>query len=307
MDETGDNTHGKKDGRRGGERFVVGKGQGARNVVGTNDCHFTVVPTSNLDGRLVMLTVIFPGKKLKDSWCIGIDVFANFNDDEKFYADNFGPGKRYPGLELLDENGNKLPTCFGASPNACMTGEILTKMFERMDKLGITKRGTDENGNPIVPCIIIDGHPSLMNADFLTYINEEPTRYVVVVGCLYGTGMWQLHDDKAQNGNFKTMLRLAKKKMYDKKRLAGLPIKIRPDEIVIVVKDAVENSFMNVENTLSALSRRGIYPFNRNILMDPQILATAPEDVRQERTEVLRRRGITHNDESTFTVITIFC
>ena len=306
MDETGDNTHGKKDGRRGGERFVVGKGQGARNVVGTNDCHFTVVPTSNLDGRLVMLTVIFPGKKLKDSWCIGIDVFANFNDDEKFYADNFGPGKRYPGLELLDENGNKLPTCFGASPNACMTGEILTKMFERMDKLGITKRGTDENGNPIVPCIIIDGHPSRMNADFLTYINEEPTRYVAVVGCPYGTGMWQLHDDKAQNGNFKTMLRLAKKKMYDKKRLAGLPIKIRPDEIVIVVKDAVENSFMNVENTLSALSRRGIYPFNRNILMDPQILATAPEDVRLARTELLRKRGVTH-DESTFTVVTIFC
>ena len=99
MDETGDNTHGKKDGRRGGERFVVRKGQGASYIVGTNNCHFTVVPTSTLEGRLVMLTVIFPGKKLNDSWVIGIDVFAAFNDDEKFYADNFGPGKRYPGLE----------------------------------------------------------------------------------------------------------------------------------------------------------------------------------------------------------------
>ena len=307
MDETGDNTHGKKDGRRGGERFVVGKGQGASNIVGTNNCHFTVVPTSTLEGRLVMLTVIFPGKKLNDSWVIGIDVFAAFNDDEKFYADNFGPGKCYPGLELLDENGDKLPICFGASDSACMSGEILHKMFEMMDKLGITKRGTDENGKPFCPCMIIDGHPSRMNADFLTYINEETPRHVVVVGCPYGTSKWQLHDDKAQNGTFKTMLRIAKKNMYEKKRLAGLPIKIRNDEIVLVVKEAVEKSFMNVKNTLSALSRRGMYPFNRNILMDPQILATAPEDVRQERTEVLRRRGITHNDESTFTVITIFC
>jgi hypothetical protein len=306
MDETGDNTHGKKDGRRGGERFVVGRGQGARNVVGTNDCHFTVVPTSNLDGRLVMLTVIFPGKKLKDSWCIGIDVFADFNDNEEFYAENFGPGKRYPGLELLDEDGNKIPICFGASESACMTGEILTKMFEMMDKLGISKRGTDKDGNPIVPCMIIDGHPSRMNPDLLTYLNEELTRWKVVVGCPYGTGKWQLHDDKAQNGNFKTMLRLAKKKMYEKKRLAGLPIMIRNDEIVIVVREAVALSFMNVKNTLSALSRRGIYPFNRNPLMDPQILATAPEEVRQERTEVLRKRGVTH-DESTFTVVTIFC
>lgn len=40
--------------------------------------------------------------------------------------------------------------------------------------------------------------------------------------------------------------------------------------------------------------------------MDPQILATAPEDVRLARTELLRKRGVTH-DESTFTVVTIFC
>lgn len=111
----------------------------------------TVVPTSNFDGRLVMLIFIFLGKKLNDSWCIGIDVFADFDDDEKFYENNFGPGKRYPGLQLLGKIGNT---------NACMTGEILTEMFKMMDKLGISKRGTNENGNPMCPCMIIDGRPS---------------------------------------------------------------------------------------------------------------------------------------------------
>lgn len=69
------------------------------------------------------------------------------------------------------------------------------------------------------------------------------------VRCPYGTSKWQLHDDKAQNVMLKlnTMLRIAKKNMYEKKRLASLPIKIQPDEIVLGVKEAVELSFMNVK------------------------------------------------------------
>jgi len=50
FDETGDHTHGKIDIRRGGERFLVAKGQAAKNVVRTNDSHFTVVPITNLNG-----------------------------------------------------------------------------------------------------------------------------------------------------------------------------------------------------------------------------------------------------------------
>ncbi len=81
FDKTGDNTHGKSDGRRGGEKFVIAKGQAAKNVVGTNDSHFTAVPISNLDGNMVMLVMIFAAKKLLKSWCLGIDVFANFDED----------------------------------------------------------------------------------------------------------------------------------------------------------------------------------------------------------------------------------
>jgi hypothetical protein len=149
MDETGDNTHGKKDGRRGGEKFVVGKGQGANNIVGTNDCHFTVVPITNMNGHLVMVTVIFKGKKLIESWCLGIDVFSVF--DESNYENNFGTGKRYPGLQLYRDNGTKIPICWAASPNACMSGEILTLMFVQMDKLGISRRGIDDIGKPFYP------------------------------------------------------------------------------------------------------------------------------------------------------------
>ncbi len=49
----------------GNERFVVAKGQAAKNVVGTNDSHFTVVPITNLNGCMVMLVIIFAAKNPK--------------------------------------------------------------------------------------------------------------------------------------------------------------------------------------------------------------------------------------------------
>ncbi len=99
FNETGDNTHGKSDGRRGGEKFVVAKGKAAKNVVGMNDSPFTVIPITNLNGRLVMLVMIFAAKKLPTSWCLGIDVFAEFDEDN--YENNFGIGRRYLGLKLF--------------------------------------------------------------------------------------------------------------------------------------------------------------------------------------------------------------
>ncbi len=76
-----------------------------------------------------------------------------------------------------------------------------------------------------------------------------------------------------------------------KKRVHKLPVGIVPQEIVLVVRVAVNSSFMNIRYTLLALSHRGMYPFNRNPLMDPEILATAPDDVRHERTPGLCMRG----------------
>ena len=45
FDETGCNTHGKP---KGGEKKVVARGQRAQEVTGTKDCHFTVVPFTNM-------------------------------------------------------------------------------------------------------------------------------------------------------------------------------------------------------------------------------------------------------------------
>jgi hypothetical protein len=49
MDETHDNMQGKDNGRAGGKNFAIGNSLIPRDVVGTNNSHFTVVPILDMN------------------------------------------------------------------------------------------------------------------------------------------------------------------------------------------------------------------------------------------------------------------
>ena len=289
-DETGATTSGKDDGNKAGEKAVVPAGEIPREQVGIQHHHFTLLPISDFTGRLRFLTVIFTGKKLKEIMTLGIDVFAEL--DEVNWENNFGPGKRYPGLSLFDPEGNEIPVMFAVSKKSSMTGDILHKTFKKMDELGLTFHGEDKDGVYREPLMLIDGHISRLNSGFLVYTNEPDTNWMVILGAPYGTDIWQYHDDTRQNGTFKSAFYDAKSKFVLKKRVNGLPGEVRTDEIVIVLQPAVMESFMRKDIGRRTNAHRGWNPFNRNTLDHPQILASAPEDVQQERKRVLASRGI---------------
>ena len=82
----------------------------------------------------------------------------------------------------------------------------------------------------------------------------------------------------------------AKSKLFTRKRSAYLPPEVLPCEIVIILQDAIKESFMRRDLTLKALSLRGWYPYNRNTLNDHEILQTAPEEFRKERTKTKQNK-----------------
>ena len=294
MDETGDNTHGKDDGNNAGEKKVVPKGQIPKERVGIKDAHYTVLPVNDVSGRLRCLAVIFKGEKLSPSLVLGCDVFADWDDDD--YISNFGPGKRYPSLPIHDHEGNDVPVVFAATPNASMTSTVLMQVFKKMDEKGISKREYDSNGKLVkYPVVILDGHVSRMGEDYLVYINEDKTYWGCVLGAPYGTAIYQFHDDKRQNGRFKCELAKSKTQLFLKKRLHDLDPEVLPEEIVIILRPAIEKSFANISYAKSALAIRGLYPYNRNYLDDPEILSTASQETQAERTVVLQSRGETSN------------
>ena len=147
-----------------------------------------------------------------------------------------GPGKRYPGLSLFNNDGNEIPVFFAATKNASMTSTILRDTFREMDGKGITQRGVDEKGKQFYPCVVIDGHISRMGEDYLRYVNDPDHLWMPRLGAPYGTSIWQYHDDTRMNGTFKMKLHAAKSWWIMKKRKHGLPAEILPEEVVVVVR-----------------------------------------------------------------------
>jgi hypothetical protein len=223
-------------------------------------------------------------------------VFAT-NYDANYFDNNYGLGRQFPGLKLEHENGNDVLIIFAFHESGSMMGKILQDVFQKMDEQGITKHGKDENGVNYMPAMIFDGHRSRLEMDFVSYITDKSHEWKCILGVPYGTSVWQLHDDKWQNGTFKMALSKAKSNFYKRKVLHGLPVEVLHCKIVVVTCDAIDGSFMNIGNTQKALSHRGMNPFNRNTLMHPDILLTAaPEDIHNQTTKMFQKQGITEID-----------
>ena len=195
---------------------MVPAGEIPRELVGVKHSHFTVLPISDLTGALRFVAIIFSQEKLTPALGLGVDVFVEWDDTN--FANNFGPGKRHPGLSLYNADGSKVPVYFDATPNASMTSEVLKNIFQKMDDLGIDERGFDEDDNPFCPAYLIEGHISRMGEDFLQYVNDAATRWEGNLGAPYGTDIWQYHDDTRMNGSFKMELGQEKSKFILKKK-----------------------------------------------------------------------------------------
>ena len=118
-DETSDNIHGKDDVKQGGEKRFVPLGNVLKCLVGVSNSHFMILLICNLKGELVLVVVIFEGKKFQAVWGLGVDIFVK--ELEGNIAVNFiGPGKRYPGLSISCE-GKEVFVYFNTSENASMT------------------------------------------------------------------------------------------------------------------------------------------------------------------------------------------
>ena len=249
----------------------------------------------------MFLVVIFKGDKLKESWCIGLDIFAE--------EEGFGFGKRYPGGSSIRCGEKEVPVLFGVSENASMTSEILAETLREMDRLNISKRTED-----LTPVLICDGHSSRIGLPFLSYVNgydleelknlapEEVSafvedanrkpRWMVELDVPYGTLYWQGHDNQALNGHFKSALSKEKSDLVTKKRIAGLPGEVENVEIITVIGKAANNSFGKLTNGKSAVAATGWNPPTMAALDIPDILQTAPKEIREERSKVLSQRGV---------------
>ena len=115
----------------------------------------------------------------------------------------------------------------------------------------------DRPATGLNPFLILDGHGSRFELEFLEYINSPATKWHVNIGLPYGTSYWQVGDSTEQNGCFKMALSKAKQALVTKKNDHGLEFAINKKDVVKLVKEAWAVSFARVLTNRKAVLHRG--------------------------------------------------
>jgi hypothetical protein len=159
---------------------------------------------------------------------------------------------------------------YTCSPSASILFVILTDMLQYIDSHNIFDCINTKS------LLLLDGHHSRMDLEFLEYINTPAHKWNVCIGVPYATHLWQVADSSQINRKLK--IEIAKDKceyMQNKtKNTTGMVI----TNIVPMVKGAFCRSFSIVKNSKKAIAEQGWGPaLNYCLLLDPN-LSQHPKD-----------------------------
>ncbi len=199
------------------------------------------------------------------------DPFTEWIGDENNLDGNWGEGKQYPFGPSCSFNGKSIPCFCCCSENGSITGHLLTNMPHFIDFCEVFDRTMG-----LRPFLILDGHGSRFDLEFLEYINAEETKWNVDLGLPYGTPYWQVGDSNEQNGSFKMKLTQVKKDLTSKKNDAGLAFEVDKRDVVKLVRESWNESFAKVKTNRKAVLTRGWGPkaLNYNVLLHKEIIGT---------------------------------
>ena len=284
LDEVGCNTSQETDNAVGGELLLTGRDDQAYCSVATRTNHFTVLGVTALSGDPVLCVVIISGKKGDIPVSTGVDWNAvedelNSNieegDEIRFLNNNTGSGKMFPGGPICNFKGKDIPSFVTFTENGGMDGHVLTQVFQHLDAYEIFK---EERENGLVPFVLLDGHQSRFELEFLKYVNGSDHKWNVCIGVPYGTSLWQVGDSNQQNGKFKILVSKKKREIFERRMNSFCQhLHLMRTDIMIIVRETWHYAFCDTISNKHAISERGWDPLNKALLLHPLIMATMTE------------------------------
>ena len=151
-----------------------------------------------------------------------------------------------------------------------------------LDQLEVYKEDQKKGKTPFV---LVDGHSSRFNLEFLNYINDDEHPWTVCIGVPYGTSHWQVGDSSQQNGAFKMALTKWKGETMQRRDCQlQSELGILSTDIILMVNYAWDKSFAVIESNKDAIAERGRFPFNWNCLLLDNIRSSMTlADIKEEK------------------------
>ena len=288
-DEVGSSTDMEGDGAVGKERFICAIGDEPRQLTARRDKHFTVLGLTLASGEPLMCVVLIQGKRHDVAVEAGIldEKLNSFVGDieidrpfdilmKNFGIDDDGNEKVLPGGPTCKYKGVDVPCFVRFTEGGGMSGKVLKEIFMTLDALKIFEQDRKEGR---IPFMLLDGHQSRFDIDFLKYINDDAHEWAVCIGVPYGTAFWQVGDSPEQNGAFKSHLTKWKREKLRTRLASGQQdVGILPTDIIPMIRYAWNNSFARIDTNKRAIAERGWNPLNRALLLHPDIRVTMTQN-----------------------------
>ena len=110
----------------------------------------------------------------------------------------------------------------------------------------------------MTPFVLLDGHGSRFDLEFLEYVNDPKHKWNVCLGVPYGTALWQVADSSQQNGKFKMLLNKAKRELFrTRMETFQQDMHLVCTDIIPLVRTSWESSFCDVKVNRRAMAQRG--------------------------------------------------
>ena len=132
-------------------------------------------------------------------------------EDEDFFENNSGPGKRFPGVPTCNFCVVDIPCLCQLNSKGSSTPEILKDILSTIDHYKVYDRTNSRK-----PFSLVDKHISRLKLPFLRYIVDIEHEWAVCIGVPYGMAMWQVGESDEQNGSFNIASVVTKNKMQKK-------------------------------------------------------------------------------------------
>jgi hypothetical protein len=200
-------------------------------------------------------------------------------DKYDYLLNNMGPGHQYPGGPSCSYEGKTIPCMVAFNVGGGISATILTDIFRTLDKSEIFSPK-----NELRPFVLLDGHSTRFDLEFLNYINNNAHKWSVCIGVPYGTSLWQVGDSSYQNGQLKVKVTKKKEQILETRSTKQMGVEVIPTGIIPIVNYAWCGSFDNTETNNKAILERGWFPLNRMLLLHPDLRKTMTEqDLKKEQ------------------------
>ena len=153
---------------------------------------WTLFGLTSLNGNPVMCIIIFAGKRKQVIYKTGMGIFCKQHgevSDKYNFKNNSGKGKQYPMGPTHIFQGKEVPCLTRWSPNSSITFKILIAIRVTLDKVGCPNHS---NGHK--PFLLVDGHNSHFQLNFLRYAIEPTHKWAVYIDVPYGNALRQVGD-----------------------------------------------------------------------------------------------------------------